>query len=329
MMTNIEYHSVFQKELANLIETKQALGFKYETEAAAFRRIDDFFCENQLTEKVISKELTEKWCAKRSYESSQYHFSRVSLFRVFCEYVSDLGYSVFIPPKGMSKGPKYDAYIYTDDELKRFFKAVDNSKSVPSECPYRGLIMPVFFRILYTSGMRVSELRLAKVGDIDLENGCIRVCNGKNHKERYVPIHPDLVERCKEIKTTIHTNSSDDEFFFMLYPGREMTLGNVYHNFRRYLEKAGISHLGRGHGPRIHDFRHTYCVNLILRWIKEDKDILAYMPYMRTILGHETFNETAYYIKMVTAAFPVIREKLDKAFPNIVEEVVFDDREFH
>jgi integrase/recombinase XerD len=31
---------------------------------------------------------------------------------------------------------------------------------------------------------------------------------------------------------------------------------NVYHNFRRFLWQARISHGGRGHGPRVHDLRH-------------------------------------------------------------------------
>ena len=90
--------------------------------------------------------------------------------------------------------------------------------------PLPGLVMPVFFRILYTSGMRVSELRLAKIRDVDLASGYIRVLSGKNQKDRLVPIHPDLVSRCVELKDQIHSSSPEDEFFFMVRPGREMTL---------------------------------------------------------------------------------------------------------
>jgi hypothetical protein len=98
------------------------------------------------------------------------------------------------------------------------------------------------------------------------------VIQGKNHKDRLVPIHPDLVTKCIYLKEQIHQTSPDDEFFFMIRPGREMKLFNVYHNFRRYLEKAGIPHTGRG--PRVHDFRHTYCVNLLRKWIEEGKNLL-------------------------------------------------------
>lgn len=187
--------------------------------------------------------------------------------------------------------------------------------------------MPVFFRILYTSGMRVSELRLARIRDINLGKGYITVHEAKNHKERYVPIHPLLMDKCKELKEKIHAHSSDDEYFFMLLPGRPMTLGNVYKNFRRYLEQASISHMGKG--PRIHDFRHTYCVNLLRKWSDEGKDMIAYLPYMRTMLGHESFEETAYYLKLTAERFPYIKERMRESFPDLIKEAVINEHEFY
>ena len=43
--------------------------------------------------------------------------------------------------------------------------------------------MPIFFRILYTSGMHVSELRLAKMRDVNLEEGYIHVLEAKTIKK--------------------------------------------------------------------------------------------------------------------------------------------------
>lgn len=327
-MSNPIYTSIFKNEFRELVELKRALGFKYEAEAQAFKRIDTFFNEIGLENKSITKEVSDKWCKKRSYESHANHARRISNLRIFCKHVSSIGLPTFIPPKGMVKHPpKYDAHIYTDDELKRFFVEVDKSQSVPSECPYRGEVMPIFFRILYTSGMRVSELRLAKLSDVNLDKGYIIIDEGKNHKERIVPIHPSLLSKCIELKNKIHLTSPDDEYFFMIRPGQAMPLVNVYKNFRRYLEKAGISHTGRG--PRVHDFRHTYCINLLRKWTDEEKDLLAYLPYMRTMLGHEGFEETAYYLKLTVDRFPYIKEKLQSSFPNIIEEVNFDEREFY
>lgn len=327
-MTDITYHGVFQKEFQDLVELKRSLGFNYTAEASQLKRIDTFFIQNSLSEKCISKELCDAWCRKRTYESVNNQSHRISVLRVFTRYLNDIDIPAYIPRKGITrKTPKYDAHIYSDDELKRFFAEVDKSRSVPSECPYRGIIMPVFFRILYTCGMRVSELRLTKVGDINFENKYITIRNAKNHKERVVPIHPELMERCKLIRAEIHADSSDNEYFFLIRNGKAMTLGNVYNNFRRYLERTGISHTG--HGPRVHDFRHTYCVNLLRKWVDEGKDLLVYLPYMRTMLGHEGFEETAYYLKLTSERFPYIKEQLKKSFPDLIKEVLPGEHEFY
>ena len=322
------YNSVLKKEIRDFIALKRSLGFSYHSEAASLRRIDTFLNENNLSEKCITRELCELWCRKRSYETVTNQASRISMMRVFCKYLNDIGIPAYIPPKGLShKRIRYDAHIYTDDELKRFFDEVDKSRSVPDSCPYRADVMPLFFRILYTSGMRVSELRLIRIRDVNLTEGYLTVHEAKNHKERFIPIHPSLTFKCKELKEKIHANSPEDEYFFMMYPGKAMSLGNIYKNFRRYLERAGISHTGRG--PRVHDFRHTYCVNLLRKWTDEGKDLMAYLPYMRTMLGHEGFEETAYYLKLTAERFPYIKEQLKTSFPNLIKEAVINEREFY
>lgn len=322
------YNSIFQQEIRDLIELKRALGFSYEAETGSLRRIDTFLCRNALSEKYITKELCDLWCKKRTYETVTNQASRISTMRVFCRYLNDIGIPAYIPPKGITKKrTRYDAHIYTDEELQNFFDAVDKGRSVPDSCPYRSDVMPVFFRILYTSGMRVSELRLARIRDVNLEKGYIHVLEAKNHKERLIPIHPLLMLRCRELKEKIHATSPDDEYFFMILPGKPMTLGNVYKNFRRYLEQAGISHTGKG--PRIHDFRHTYCVNLLRKWADEGKDLMAYLPYMRTMLGHESFEETAYYLKLTAERFPYIKERMKESFPDLVKEAEINEHEFY
>lgn len=319
-MNTLIFDSIFKNEIQDLIKLKRAQGFKYETEERALKRIDKFLSDKNLQKKTITKSIVDEWCLRRTYETQANQNSRISMMRVLCSYLSELGFDAYVPPKGLTrKEPKYDAHIYTDDELRRFFKVVDESQSVPFECPYRHLIMPVFFRILYTSGLRVSELRLSKIEDFHLDEGYFIVRNGKNNKDRIIPIHPVLVEKCKEIKSAIHTYSDESEYFFMKLPGQPLTLQCIYNNFRRYLDKAGISHTG--HGPRVHDFRHTYCVNLLKKWVEEEKNLMVYLPYMKTMLGHESFYETAYYLKLTAELFPMIQLKLENSYPNPIKEI--------
>jgi integrase len=322
------FNSIFSNELSDLIDLKKAQGCKYNTESGAFRRIDEFLVKERLEKKELTRELCNRWCSKRSYESPRNWSNRVSNLRVFARYLNDIGIMAYIPHEIMrTHTQRYNAHIYTDDELKRFFGVLDSCISVPSECPYRGIVLPVFFRILYTSGLRASELRLLKLSNMH-ENECyLVVYEGKNHKDRIVPIHPELARRCSELRTQIHDQSAEDEYFFMIRHGTPMTLSNLYHNFRRILAKAGISHTGKG--PRIHDFRWTYCVNLLRLWVEEGRDLLNWLPYMKTMLGHETFQETSYYLKMTQEMFPSLTMKLETAYPGMIEEVSHYDEEYY
>lgn len=313
------FKSILKNELNDLLLVKRAKGLKYECEEKILLRIDNFLFINNCNTKELSKELCDEWCSKKTWETENNRNHRASVLRILTSYLNEIGIKAYIPPKSIyKKGRRYEPHIYTNDELTSFFKCVDKSKSNPIECPYRNLIMPIFFRILYTSGLRVSELRLLKVKDMHEDEAYLVIKNGKNNKDRLVPINPILANECKKIKNIIHRNSSDDEFFFMLLPGKAMTLNNIYRNFRKYLEKAGISHTGKG--PRVHDFRHTFCVNVIKKWILENKPLYNNMEYLRVMLGHETYNETAYYIKLTTDLFPTLLSKLKNVTTEMIVE---------
>lgn len=97
------YNSIFQKEIHDLIELKRALGFSYKSEAGSLRRIDAFLFKNNLSEKCITKELCDLWCRERTYETTTNQASRISIMRVFCRYLNDIGIPAYIPPKGITK----------------------------------------------------------------------------------------------------------------------------------------------------------------------------------------------------------------------------------
>ena len=59
------------------------------------------------------------------------------------------------------------------------------------------------------------------------------------------------------------------------------------------------------------------------------KDLIAYLPYMRTMLGHESFEETAYYLKLTAERFPYIKERMMESFPDLIREAVINEHEFY
>jgi integrase/recombinase XerD len=146
---------------------------------------------------------------------------------------------------------------------------------------------------------------------------------------RLVPMSNSLAERCRNYSKRVHPFLSPEDYFFPALGGKPMTIGNVYKNFRKFLWQAGISHNGRGYGPRVHDFRHAYAVHCLKKWVEQGKDLAAYLPVLKTYLGHDSFEETAYYLRLTADVFPEITLKLETCYRGIIPVLEGDAHETH
>ena len=178
--------------------------------------------------------------------------------------------------------------------------------------------MPLLFRMLYGCGLRISEALNLRVRDVDLEVGVLTINDGKLNKDRMVPISLELLERCRAYRRQVHMFSCPDTHFFPALNGRAVSKGNVYKNFRKFLWQARISHGGWGKGPRVHDFRHTFAVHCLRRWVLEGKDLSAYLPVLKTYLGHHSFQDTSQYLRLTAELYPDITAKVEQKFGHVI-----------
>jgi len=326
-MNKYIYSGPFKNYIQDFIELKQSIGYKYISEADHLRRFDKFTLEKYSTVDTLTKEIVIDWCTKKSYEKQKNLCSRASVIRQFAIYLENIEADAYIIPKNYFKsGERYVPHIYTDMELKNFFRETDKCH-YSSECAYRHLIMPIFFRMIYTCGLRVSEARLLTVGDVDLINGILTVNHSKKDNSRLVPMTDEITARCRNYSDEVHSKSEQEQYYFPIRENRPMTLTNIYHNFRKFLWKAGISHGGRGSGPRIHDFRHSFCVHCLKKWSEQGKNLTVYFPILRIYLGHDSFEETAYYLRLTADVYPEITLKIETMYPYLIPELGGDDCE--
>ena len=320
-MNKYIYYGPFKDHIQDFIELKQAIGYKYVSEAGHLKRFDTFTLEKYCNTKFLTKEIVLAWCKKNSYEKQENLCSRASIVRQFSVYLDTVGVAAYVIPKNYFKsGEPYVPHIYTNDELKRFFRETDKCHYSP-ESPYRHLFMSVIFRMIYTCGLRVSEARLLKVKDVDLTNGILTINHSKKDNSRLVPMTDGLTERCRIYSKDAHPNTDPEQYYFPFIDNRPITITNMYHNFRRFLWKAGISHGGRGYGPRIHDFRHSFSVHCLKKWSEQGKELIVYLPILRVFLGHDTFEETAYYLRLTADVFPEITLKLETIYSDLIPEL--------
>jgi integrase len=186
-----------------------------------------------------------------------------------------------LPNGALPRPARYVPHIYTDQELAALF--ADRCRYC-SQVPWRHLVMPVLFRTIYACGLRASEARLLRTDDIDICTGVLQIRDAKGGKDRQVPVHGSL--RDGSPTTTPTCGASVGTGSFSATAGKPLTLGNVYHNFRRFLWQARIPHGGPGHGPRVHDLRHAFAVHSLRTWFAHGEDVGALLPVLQTYMGH-------------------------------------------
>ena len=313
-----KYNGPFKTHIQNFVEVKQALGYKYLAEASCLKRFDRFTVENYKSASALTREIVMAWCTKKLYEKQENLCARASVIRQFAIFLDNHGIEAYVIPKNHFKsGEKYVPHIYTNTELRKFFQETDKCHYC-SQCPYRHLLMPILFRMIYSCGLRVSEARLLKVQEVDLNNGILIINQSKKDNSRLVPMTDELTEICQAYSKKVHSSSNPEGYFFPMIDDKPLTHYNIYKNFRKFLWKAGISHGGRGSGPRIHDFRHTFAVHCLKKWSEEGKNLMTYLPILRVYLGHESFDGTAYYLRLTADVFPEITLKLEQVYSDLI-----------
>jgi integrase len=83
------------------------------------------------------------------------------------------------------------------------------------------------------------------------------------------------------------------------------------------LQECGIV-TSKGELPRIHNFRHSFAVNVLLRWYRAGADVEAKLPLLTTYLGHGSAMSTHYYLHFIEP----LRTAASERFANHYGELV-------
>jgi integrase/recombinase XerD len=67
--------------------------------------------------------------------------------------------------------------------------------------------------------------------------------------------------------------------------------------------------------------RHAYAIHCLKKWVEQEKDLTAYLPVLKTYMGHDTFADTAYYLRLTSDVFPDITLKLETRYPEMIPEL--------
>lgn len=180
-------------------------------------------------------------------------------------------------PKRWERVPK----TLSVSEVK-FFLETDGTIEKP--VMVRNIVM---LELLYSSGLRVSELVSLKVEDINLESGFIRVI-GKGSKERVVPVNMRAIEKLRNYvkKERLEIlKKRESPYLFITGRGRPMTRQRFWQAIRLLGKKKGLE-------LSPHTLRHSFATHML----EGGADLRS----VQKMLGHSDISTTQIYTKVTT-----------------------------
>lgn len=294
------FNSRFADDLEHMISLKVATNFCESTYLERAKTFDSF-CERQFPENdLLTETIVLAWvkdaldCRTRNAAHS-----RLSFCRTLGEYQKAIGKTPYIPSKNMLSGKSmFVPYIFTDEELTALFEVIDAYQKRSN--PFEGVLLSVYFKLCYTCGLRPYECRVLERVNVDLNSGELRIINTKWNKSRTIIVSDEMLELMRKYAFQRDVKFPESEYFFPARDGGVYSATRIQNRFKKFYE------LSRPDVPkellpavRVYDLRHRFATAVINKWLDEQMDINARLPYLQAYMGHKEIASTAYYIHLI------------------------------
>jgi integrase len=266
---------------------------------------------------VLTQEMVDTWCIKRRSENLHSQGKRIAVVNSFLRYAYErelLNLDRNSIPTHGSRITIKEPHDFTDVELNNFFYACDNIQISHYGLMDRlmKLTIPVFFRLLFSSGMRTNEVRNLNVEDVDLKHGIINIQNTKGYVEHRVALHPIMKERLVEYDTAINKLMPDRKCFFPNYYDKYYSLTWMDYNFERLWYKYNHDRATAYH------LRHHFATTNIKNWPSQAEKFNRNLLYLSRSMGHSSVETTMYYYNFTPKLAEILKERKNETFNEII-----------
>jgi len=306
----MKFQGIYAPLIAEYLKLKRDLGFKLRDAEYVFVMFDRLTVERGEASIGITKELSDAWCIKRPNETDGTRYNRISSLSLFARFLCDTGFPSYVPEVPRFK-TSFVPYIFSRDEIASIFSACD--RFFPGSISHNSLhiMIPVLFRLLYSTGLRLGEALSLAEKDVNLTEKYVTVRHSKNGTERIVPISDSLTDVCLQYKRRkiLLKKQFECNLFFVKNDNTPCSQHTASSTFRKVLWKAGIPYKGKGIGPRFHDLRHTFACHSLVAMTESGLDLYSSLPILSTYLGHRTLESTDKYVRLTAEMYPDLLNK--------------------
>lgn len=185
-------------------------------------------------------------------------------------------------------------FILTKEQILKIFEASDNIK--PNWQSNYHITLPVIIRLLYSSGLRITEALSLKIKDLNFEDKSILISESKNFKSRIIPLSDSMYEVLINYITRFNFKN-ENELIFQSIKGNKLTNTNVGTKTKQIYYEAGIHEDQYKRMPTLHSLRHTFACHALDKMHDLDMDTRVYLVLLSQYLGHEALSDTEKYLR--------------------------------
>jgi integrase len=280
----------------------------------------DRHCAKNFSESVLlTQEMLDSWCGKRETEANNSCRSRIYTIISFVRYLQKRGLTdVSVPIIPRKENRTYIPHAFTAEELHNFFDACDTivSYSNTEEQRSQRVTIPVFFRLLYSTGIRINEARMLLKSNVDLVDGVLNIEYSKGHDQHYIVMHDSMLQLMRDYDDVIGKMYPDRQYFFPAKDDKCYTAKWVSVNFKKLWGRSNSSYAVP------YDLRHNYAIENINSWVDNGFDFNQKLLSLSKSMGHSDIESTKYYYSLAPILADIMAERTneDEMIPEVPYE---------
>lgn len=279
----------------------------------------DNYCADRFPDKdSLCNEMLD-WCRERPTENGNSCRYRVTVVANFVRYANKMGWTEIMPPIVPSSCPcTYIPHVFSDNEIDSLFKgfdthvvkAVRHQKS-KDKC-LNALELPVYVRLLYSTGMRTNEARWLERSDVNLNDGVIEINRSKGLDQHRVALHPSMTALLRQYDELMANIMPNRKHFFPDKNDNAHRPNWADYHFRQ------VWHEISDEPARIYDLRSHYAVQNVTRWKGLGYEIHQKLLYLSRSMGHKELSSTYGYFNLTPNLADKIRSCCEDSFNSLL-----------